>query len=212
MPRRLTALFTTAAALGLTLPLAACGGDAPAEAPGTATEAAVAQQAVTPTVVARQLPTATPTVDPAADPWFAVPDGDLPDVPMPIGARRVAFAPATDTLDAAAEYAIDGFDEDKVVAWYTEQMRAFGWGLEREEDGTYTFLHTTDRSERFADEGLKRSATLLLSGSSDEADWTVIVEAPRAAGAATPAAGGGEGDGAGDGAGDALAPTPTGAP
>lgn len=208
MPRRLTALLTAAIVLGLGLPLAACGGDAPAEAPGAATEAAVAQQAVTPTVVARQLPTATPTVDPAADPWFAVPDADLPDVPMPIGARRVAFAPATDTLDAAAEYAIDGFEEDKVVAWYTEQMRAFGWGLEREEDGTYTFLHTTDRSERFADEGLKRSATLLLSGSSDEADWTVIVEAPRAAGAATPAAG----DGAGDGAGDAAAPTATGAP
>lgn len=186
MPRQLIAALSAGAALGLIAPLAACGGEAPA-VDTTATEAAVEGVSVTPTLVARREPTATPTVDPAADPWFAVPDADLPDVPMPIGARRVAFAPATDTLDAAAEYAIDGFDGAEVVAWYTEHMRAFGWGLEREEDGTYTFLHTTDRSERFADEGLKRSATLLLSGSTDEADWTVIVEAPRAAGA-TPAA------------------------
>lgn len=189
MSRHPIALWTAAAVLcGNALALAACGGgDAPS--PADATEVAVGGAPVTPTVVARLLPTATPTVDPAADPWFAVADADLTDVPVPIGAKRVAFEAATADQDAAAEYAIDDYDADKLADWYKEHMPAFGWGLDSEEDGSYVFLHTTEKSDRFADKGLKRTATLLLSGSTDEADWTLLVESPKGAAApGTPSA------------------------
>lgn len=184
MSRHPAALLIASAFVGCTaLALAACGGSAtpPADDASAAPDGAT----VTPTVVARLLPTSTPTVDPKADPWFAVADPDLRDVPVPIGAKRVAYAPATADLDAAAEYSIDEFDADKLVDWYKEHMTAFGWGLDSEEDGSYVFLHTTEKSARFADKGLKRTATLLLSGSTDEADWTLLVEAPK--GAATSA-------------------------
>ncbi|MEO8083462.1 MAG: hypothetical protein ABI780_06530 [Ardenticatenales bacterium] len=180
MSRHPAALLIASALVGCTaLALAACGGSAPSPADDSA--ATPSGAAVTPTVVARLLPTSTPTVDPKADPWFAVADPDLRDVPVPIGAKRVAFAPATADLDAAAEYSIDDFDADKLVDWYKDHMTAFGWGLDSEEDGSYVFLHTTEKSARFADKGLKRTATLLLSGSTDEADWTLLVEAPKGA-------------------------------
>lgn len=185
MSRHPIALWIATALLGgNAVALAACGGNAPS--PADATEVAVGSAPVTPTVVARLLPTATPTVDPAADPWFAVADPDLADVPVPIGAKRVAFEAATADLDAAAEYAMEDYDPDKIVDWYKEHMPAFGWGLDGEEDGSYVFLHTTEKSDRFADKGLKRTATLLLSGSTDEADWTLLVESPK--GAAAPSA------------------------
>ncbi|MBK6767932.1 MAG: hypothetical protein IPG72_02655 [Ardenticatenales bacterium] len=180
MSRRPIPMFaaTTAALGAAVLALAGCGG-APAETPAESTAVAIAGLPVTPTVVARLEPTATPTADPAADPWHPVQDADLADIPVPVAATRVAYEPATADLDAAAEYAMDDFDEDALVAWYKEQMTAFGWGLDSEEDGSYVFLHTVDRSDRFADKGLKRTATLLLSGSTDEAEWTLIVEAPK---------------------------------
>lgn len=180
MSRRPIPMFaaTTAALGAAVLALAGCGG-APAETPAESTAVAIAGLPVTPTVVARLEPTATPTADPAADPWHPVQDADLADIPVPVAATRVAYEPATADLDAAAEYAMDDYDEDALVAWYKEQMTAFGWGLDSEEDGSYVFLHTVDRSDRFADKGLKRTATLLLSGSTDEAEWTLIVEAPK---------------------------------
>jgi|GEM_PF-5405539 len=178
--RRIPLLTATTALAAAALALVGCGGT-PAETPAESTAVAIAGQPVTPTVVARLEPTATPTADPAADPWHPVQDADLADIPVPVAATRVAYEPATADLDAAAEYAMDDFDEDALVTWYKEQMTAFGWGLDSEEDGSFVFLHTVDRSDRFADKGLKRTATLLLSGSTDEAEWTIIVEAPKGA-------------------------------
>lgn len=190
MSRRPIAPYAAAPLFAAALALAGCGG-APGGSPGAApaeSTAAVASAAVTPTLVVRLQPTATPTVDPASDPWHPVQDADLADIPVPISATRVAFEPATADLDAAAEYAMDDFDEDALVEWYKDQMTAFGWGLDSEEDGSYVFLHTVDRSQRFADKGLKRTATLLLSGSTDEAEWTLIVESPKGASSAPSAA------------------------
>lgn len=188
MSRRPIHVLAAAALHVAALALVGCGGapaDAPDEASADAAATTAASAPITPTLVVRLAPTATPTVDPAADPWHAVLDPDLADVPVPIAATRVAYEPATADLDAAAEYAMDDFDEDALVEWYKEQMTAFGWGLDSEEDGSYVFLHTVDRSQRFADKGLKRTATLLISGSSDEAEWTIIVESPKGASIAT---------------------------
>ena len=172
------ALPLRAAALLLIAPLAlglgACREPSPTPEP-TAEPTAVS----TPTIVARVEPTATPTVDPAEQPRYPGERDEVPGVPLPIGARIVDLAPATADADLRVQLALDDYDESVVYDWYREHMPDYGWGDVEDRDGSLIFLHDEQLSQRFADDGLNRTATVLFIAIDEEADWTMVVEAPE---------------------------------
>ena len=168
------ALLLLAAPLALIL--GACREPSPTPEP-TAEPTSVAS----PTIVARVEPTPTPTVDPAEQPLYPGERDEVPGVPIPLGARIVDLAPATADADLRVQLALDDFDEEVVYDWYSEHMPEFGWGDVEDRDGSLIFLHDDELSQRFADDGLKRTATVLFVAIDEEADWTLVVETPEGA-------------------------------
>jgi hypothetical protein len=146
----------------------------PTAAPSPTTEAS-------PTVVARIEPTATPTIDPAEQPLYPGERAEVPGVPIPLGARIVDIAPATADADLRVQLALDDYDAELIYDWYIEHMPDFGWGDVEDRDGSLIFLHDKDLSQRFIDDGLNRTATVLFIAIEEDADWTLIVEAPEGA-------------------------------
>ena len=182
-----TRIGMTSAIIALTLFGSACGRGADGDADGAVpTEDAAllvtpegsADRSVAPTVVARAEPTASPTVDPEADPFYPLVGDELPDVPVPIGAERVEFIEATENSDARADYTMADVDDETIAAWFLEQMPEHGWdeGEERT-GGGLVFLHEDQISERYASEGLKRTATVIFDTLEDDVDFSLLVEA-----------------------------------
>jgi hypothetical protein len=137
--------------------------------------------AASPTIVARIEPTATPTIDPAEQPLYPGERDEVPGVPIPLGARIVDIAPATADADLRVQLALADYDADLIYDWYMENMPDFGWGDVEDRDGSLIFLHDKDLSQRFIDDGLNRTATVLFIAIEEDADWTLIVEAPEGA-------------------------------
>lgn len=155
-------------------PVADSGGDAALPSPEV-TEGPTAA----PTVVERIPPTATPTVDPAAEPFHPIESAELPGVPVPIGAELVDFSPASETTDARADFAMPEATDEEIAAWFLEWMPEHGWDAGEERDGGgLVFLHGEQLSERFATQGLERTATLVLETLDDGIDFSLLVEAP----------------------------------
>jgi len=129
-----------------------------------------------PTVVPRR---ATPTLDPAEAPLHPILTDELPDVPVPLGARRDEFEAATEETDALAHFEIDGVDQGELEAWFREHMAEHGW---REDEsaaaGGLVFEHESQQSARFASEGLPRTASVIFETLDEDHDFTLIVEAP----------------------------------
>ena len=171
LPPRAAALALLAT---LALGLGACREPSPTPEP-TAEPTALS----TPTIVARIEPTPTPTVDPAEQPLHPGLRDEVPGVPIPIGARVVDLAPATADSDLRVQLALDGYEEEVVYDWYREHMPAYGWGDVEDRDGSLIFLHDEQLSQRFADDGLRRTATILFIAIDEEANWTMVVEAPE---------------------------------
>jgi len=182
----MTRLLLTTLALTLGIAVAACGGtpardpaSSGAGTPGGAAGAAatVGTAVVTPTVVARlPKPTATP------DPLSPVTSTSLADIVVPLAAEVVRNTAADETTDAQVDYVIAGTDEDALRAWFREQLPKHGWVEDEERDGAVIFLHAKQLSARYADEGLKRTATLFLGTVEDvpagSTGFTLVVEAP----------------------------------
>jgi hypothetical protein len=178
---------------GLTgLILVACGGSAestaPAASPSGAGTPAAAQQtpgtpvaasadsaASVPTVIRRAPRTATPT---AVDPLAAVTSKAVPGVPVPAAAELVESMPATADGDARADYRIEGVESDALSEWFSREMAKAGWGEPEERDGALVFVHDSELSERFAELGQKRTATVVFD-LTDDVDFTLLVEAPK---------------------------------
>ena len=139
----------------------------------------VGEPTAEPTIVRRIEPTPTPTVDPKAEPFYAVMSEELEGVPVPIGADLVEFVEATDDGDARADYVMQDTDDDAIAAWFLEQMPEHGWDEGDERDGGgLVFLHGEQLSGRYASEGLKRTATVILDTFDDNVDFSLLVEAP----------------------------------
>jgi hypothetical protein len=135
-----------------------------------------------PTIIARRGPTATPTVDPAAQPLAPVESGQLPGVVIPAGAFLIDFDEPYEDQDAVATYVINGVDSEELYGWFLEHMVGAGWGEPEERDGTLIFLHSSELSARFADDDLERTATVFFD-SLEELEggttFTLVVEAPQ---------------------------------
>jgi len=173
------------AGLALALPvLAACGGTGSTSAPavdemadpagypaGGPGVAGVDETGVlTPTVIARQEPPPTPTIDPEREPFAPVEVEALPGLVIPAAARLLEASPATAEEDAAVHLAMAGTDAKELAEWFTVELERLGWVLDEEHDGDLVFEHTSQLSARFAQEGLKRSATVLFEVSSDDVE------------------------------------------
>ncbi len=175
---RLTALSGLCLGLGLS----ACrNADEAAETPTAEPTALTALAVASPTIIARSEPTATPTIDPADQPLYPVESAEIAGVPVPLAATVVEHVAGTADTDARLELAMPDYDEQTIYDWYSEQMPLFGWSDVEDRDGSLVFLHDEQLSDRFADEGLKRTATVLFFTLNDEASWTMIVEEPLGA-------------------------------
>ncbi len=182
-----TRILAASPLLALILFGGACGqggGDAaPAadqldEATSLETPAGAGTPEAAPTIVVRLEPSATPTVDPKADPFFAIEIEELTGVPVPIGAELIEFVPATDVGDARADFSMPEVEDEQIEAWFLEWMPEHGWDEGDERDGGgLVFLHTEEVSARYSSEGLKRTATVILDTLDDEIDFSLLVEA-----------------------------------
>lgn len=163
---------------GIGLMTSACRGG---QVEPTAMPTSVAEgPTATATVVRRRLPTPTPTVDPAANPLFPIELDALPGIVVPIGARVVETIEATDDADARIDFALPPDTTiDDMTAWFREQMPEQGWEESEERDGALVFLHDDQISERYASEGLKRTALILFDTLSDDVDFSVLAEAAK---------------------------------
>jgi len=161
-------------------PLAAAACAGAGDEPEQVTTPVALLPAASPTVVARRAPTATPTVDPVANPLHPIELDALPGVPVPIGARPITTIPATAEADARVDFALpaDTSVED-MTAWFREQMAEHGWEEGEEREDALVFLHGEQLSARHASEGLERSAMVLFDTLSEEADFSVLAEAAK---------------------------------
>jgi len=180
--------------LGFSLPwLAACGSGSDGEplaveAPTSAESSTIeATQAVTetlpPTVVQRREPPPTATIDPSEQPLAPVTVDVLPGIVVPAAALLVDSEPATSDQDARADFTMADTDVDTLVEWFREQLALADWTLAEERDGALVFLHVDDLSARFAEEGLKRTASVFFDTLDDvednEVSFTIVAEAPK---------------------------------
>jgi hypothetical protein len=177
----MTRLFVAVTLFVATAALVACGGTAPGGSdPGADGSAATAATgAVTPTLVARLPATATPT--PPPDPLAPVASDKVPGVVVPAGAELVAFTPAVEDEDAAADYIVPGISDEDLSAWFLKQMPLHGWDDGEDRGGSLIFLHTTELSARFASEGLKRTATVhfdTIDAPEGATSFSILAEAP----------------------------------
>lgn len=186
MLRTLTLLLAAVA-----LPwLAACGtGDEGAATPTEPVETVLEATAVitavaSPTVVARQEPPPTPTIDPQAQPFAPVEVEGLPGIVVPAAAQLAAEVDeATEAESARADFTMAGTTSDELAAWFEEQWEALGWSLSETRDTALVFIHEEVLSAQFAEEGLKRSATVFFDTVEDaedeESSFTIVAEAPE---------------------------------
>lgn len=182
-----TRIRLTNALIALALLGSACGNgddeaelvaERPDEATPPATQSDDVAPVAEPTIIQRLEPTATPTIDPQAEPFHPVVSDELAGVPVPIGAEMVEFFPASEVGDARADYSMPGVDDDEIGAWFIEWMPEHGWDDGDERDGGgLVFLHTEEISDRYASEGLKRTATVILDTLNDNIDFSLLVEA-----------------------------------
>lgn len=164
--------------VGAGLLLSACGGE-PTETDAPTTPVAQAP-VLDPTPVKRREPTATATVDPAANPLFPIEVDALPGIPVPIGARTIDVIEATEDTDARVDFALpEGTTIQEMTAWFREQMPEHGWEESEERDGAVVFLHGEQLSARHASQGLERTAMVLFDTLSEEADFSVLAEAAK---------------------------------
>jgi len=177
----LLAACTGATSSGTAMPAGnAVVGQATGQAAGQAT--AFATSALTPTVIARRAPPPTATVDAAKEPMAPVAVEGLPGIVVPAAARLVRLDEGSSTEDALGAFGMSDTDGDELAAWFEEQLGAEGWVLEGERDGALLFEHSADTSARFAEEGLKRSATVFFDVAEElkegETGFTIVVEMP----------------------------------
>jgi predicted small lipoprotein YifL len=159
--------------------LSACGGKGPAEDSAEAeASAAPATEAAPPTAVVRMEPTPTATVDPAAEPMAPVASEALPGLVVPAAATLIELVEPTEDRDGRADYAIEDVDEEALYDWFVTQWPKLDWGEPEDRDGSLIFLHRTELSQRFAELGQKRTATIVF-GLVDGADFSILAEAPK---------------------------------
>ena len=180
MTRHSNRLCLVATSLSCLLVLAGCGGREATEPEEPMATAAPPTEAAPPTVVARMEPTATATVDPASEPLAAVASEALPGIVVPAAAELVEAIEAGEDTDARADYRIEveGVDAEALYEWFSTELPKLGWGEPEDRDGALIFLHETELSQRFAELGQKRTATLIFEPTED-IDVSILVEAPN---------------------------------
>lgn len=144
----------------------------------TATEPAelTASPEPSPSVVGRAGPTMT--ADAAAIRLAPLPSDVIPDVVIPGGAELIEYVEPTESSDARADYLMPDSEASEIRNWFREQMPEVGWDEPTTRDGALIFIHSTQLSQRFAREGLRRTATVVFDESDEALTITLIVEEP----------------------------------